>query len=181
MPEKKWKNSARVQPNSSNRPTGVARNHCTASNASSETAAATSHQVSSNAPIPRPTPVMRCPIDIAMLIGQRYTWRCGDSGRRISLPSVLRATISASRTSLNGSLHPAGWPASHKPLRLLTLAGGKGQRGVAACRWPDGAAGQTGDAAVLQPGFRGPDAAALAGETARATMDEWLPGVPGTL
>ena len=71
MPAKKWKNSASDQPNSSSRPIGVARNHCTVSNASSETAAATSHQVSSSVPTPRPTPVIRCPIDIAMLIGQR--------------------------------------------------------------------------------------------------------------
>ena len=71
MPVKKWKNSASVQPNSSSMPIGEARNHCTPANASSETAAATSHQVSSSVPMPSPTPVTRWVIDSAMLIGQR--------------------------------------------------------------------------------------------------------------
>src|SRR6202035_5204859 len=52
----------------------------------------------------------------------------GESGRRISLPSELRATISASRTSRNGSLHPVGPPTGPKPLQLLTLSGKQGQR-----------------------------------------------------
>ena len=38
---------------------------------SSEVAAATSHQVSSSVPTASPTPVTRCEIDSAMLIGQR--------------------------------------------------------------------------------------------------------------
>src|SRR5579871_410140 len=55
----------------------------------------------------------------------------GESGRPISLPSVFRATISASRTSLNGWLHPVRRPTGPRPLHLLTLLPRTGQRGVA--------------------------------------------------
>src|SRR5471032_997752 len=64
MPLKKWYIRATVQPNRQNSPTGEPMNHCTLSNAWSEEAAATSHQVSSNVPTATAQPVTRCRIEV---------------------------------------------------------------------------------------------------------------------
>ena len=52
-------------------PSQEERNHCTAAKALSDVAAATSHQVISKVPTPRPRPVIRCVPDNSPDSGQR--------------------------------------------------------------------------------------------------------------
>jgi hypothetical protein len=90
MPPSQWWISAQVKPKRTSRPNHEPNTASTVAKASGPLAAASSHQASRSMPKKSAAPVMRCTIDMTMVIRGRKMERCGESGRAaFELVSVM--------------------------------------------------------------------------------------------